>query len=107
MNLSVRFEKKENEHNVFLTGEIDAYTAPKLKESLAPLAQYHDQDIIIDLSDVEYIDSTGLGIFIGVFKAMHNHNGHLKLVGLSERIHRLFSITGLDEVMTIEKKERV
>ncbi|WP_062048821.1 STAS domain-containing protein [Bacillus sp. JCM 19034] len=107
MNLSVRYEKIENGHHVYLSGEIDAYTAPKLKEALVPLAETKDQDIVIDLSDVNYIDSTGLGIFIGIFKTMHQHDGVLKLVGLSERIHRLFSITGLDEVMTIEKKERV
>ncbi|MBP3953306.1 STAS domain-containing protein [Bacillus suaedae] len=104
MNLSIRYEKMEDGHFVYLSGEIDAYTAPQLRESLLPLAEQVDEDVTVDLSDVQYIDSTGLGIFIGVFKAMHAHKGRLMLVGMSERVERLFTITGLDEVITIEKK---
>lgn len=105
MNLSIRNEDKEGFSILFLEGEIDAYTAPKLREALIPLAERPGQHITVDLSEVGYIDSTGLGIFIGALKATHSHNGTLKLTGMSERVQRLFTITGLDEVIAIEKVE--
>lgn len=105
MNLSIRQEQKEDINVVYLSGEIDAYTAPKLRETLIPLAEQPGKNITVDLTDVQYIDSTGLGIFIGVLKATHAHEGTLALTGMSERIQRLFSITGLDEVISIERAE--
>ncbi len=89
---------------LFLSGEIDAYTAPKLREELMPLTEL-GKSIKVDLTDVHYIDSTGLGIFIGALKATHIHKGDLVLAGMSERIRRLFTITGLNEVITIEEEE--
>ncbi len=105
MNLTIRQDQRENTNIVYLAGEIDAYTAPKLRETLIPLAEQPGQNIIVDLSDVQYIDSTGLGIFIGALKATHAHEGTLTLTGMSERIQRLFSITGLDEVIAINETE--
>ena len=107
VNLEICHEQKDGVEFVYLIGEIDAFTAPKLREALMPLAEKQDQSIIVDLEKVQYIDSTGLGIFIGFFKTTHQHRSSLRLVGLSKRINRLFSITGLDEVIEIEvgKKE--
>ncbi|WP_088105707.1 STAS domain-containing protein [Halalkalibacter urbisdiaboli] len=106
MNLEIRHEPEDGIDIVYLTGEIDAYTAPQLREALIPLAEKKGQVIVTDLTEVNYIDSTGLGIFIGVLKATHQHESSLKLKGLSERIKRLFSITGLDEVIEIEAGKR-
>ena len=51
--------------------------------------------MIIDLSEVSYMDSTGLGVFVGVFKALRANEGNLILTGMSDRLKRLFDITGL------------
>lgn len=101
MNLDIRVEELESQKNVFLAGEIDTYTAPKLKETLVPLTEGSGVEVVVDLSEVQYIDSTGLGVFVGVLKATDSNNSTLTLVGMSERIKRLFVITGLDEVMNI------
>ena len=101
MNLDIHIEETENQKNVFLTGEIDTYTAPKLRESLIPLTEQSGVEVIVDLSEVQYIDSTGLGIFVGVLKASDSNGSSLTLTGMSERIKRLFVITGLDEVINI------
>jgi anti-sigma B factor antagonist len=106
MNLEISHESYENSLLVYLTGEVDAYTAPKLRDILIPLTEEKNKDIIIDLSNVEYIDSTGLGVFIGALKSSHNFDSHIKLRGLSKRVLRLFKITGLDEVLDIEESER-
>ncbi|KHF39065.1 STAS domain-containing protein [Halalkalibacter okhensis] len=104
MNLSIRSENKADIIVLYVAGEIDAYTAPKLREALIPLAE-KGTNVKVDLSDVQYIDSTGLGVFIGALKASDANNAKLTLVGMSARVQRLFTITGLDEVMAIEEEE--
>jgi len=104
MNLSVQ-EKKDNEKafTLFVEGEVDVYTAPQLRERLLPLCQ-GGSTVTLDLSKVEYIDSTGLGVLIGAYKAQRATKGKLVLVGMNGRLERLFRITGLKEVMDIEER---
>lgn len=106
MNLEVNTKREENKHIVQLSGEIDVYTAPRLKETLIPISKQKGIEIIIDLSGIDYIDSTGLGVFIGTLKEADNNGSKLKIIGAKERISRLFSITGLDEVMEIDVDEK-
>ncbi|WP_280771297.1 STAS domain-containing protein [Salipaludibacillus daqingensis] len=106
MNLDINVTETDKGHVAFISGEVDVYTASKLKETLNPLAEKPNSDLVVDLSDVNYIDSTGLGIFIGVLKSTEKTNSTLKLKGLNERVKRLFEITGLNEVIDIEVDER-
>lgn len=101
MNLVL--DKHQSNENTFVQvgGEIDAFTAPKLREELAPLAEGQNQTVIVSLKDVSYIDSTGLGVFVGLFKQLTKNNGKLKLVDLSDRLERLFDITGLNNIIDI------
>ncbi|GAF64714.1 anti sigma b factor antagonist RsbV [Bacillus sp. TS-2] len=106
MNLEIRLEQDKNEALVYLDGEIDAFTAPKLRDSLFPLVETKDTEVVVNLSGVNYIDSTGLGVFVGAFKATHSHESKLQLTAVNERVYRLFSITGLDEVIDIVPEEK-
>ncbi|WNF36932.1 STAS domain-containing protein [Bacillaceae bacterium IKA-2] len=106
MDLEINHIKKEGKQFIFLKGEIDVYTSVKLKEILIPLTDIAENEVIVDLAQVSYIDSTGLGIFIGALKSTHKNNSSLKLIGLVERVRRLFRITGLDEVIDIEESKR-
>ena len=101
--MNFKLDKYHNHENTYVqvAGEIDAYTAPKLREELLPLAEGLNPSLIISLKDVSYIDSTGLGVFIALFKQITQNDGTLKLVDLSERLERLFDITGLSNVITI------
>lgn len=106
MNLEInQVNKGANQVIVYLSGEVDAYTAPNLREKILPLTEQAGAEVIIDLSGVNYIDSTGLGIFIGALKSTHTHNSKIKLKGLSSRVERLFKITGLDEVLDLDIDE--
>lgn len=101
MNLDIDVIIKEKMTVVHLSGEIDVYTAPKLKESLLPLAKQENHTLEIHLDDVNYMDSTGLGVFIGVLKSTKENNSQMTLVNLQDRVQRLFKITGLNEIMNI------
>lgn len=99
MNLSVE-EKIENEHEItfVVSGEIDVYTAPKLREKLLPRCQ-NGTKITIDFTNVEYIDSTGLSVLIGAYKAQGQTGGKLILTGMNARLQRIFKITNLNAIM--------
>ena len=102
MNLEIKQELLEGVYVLHLTGEVDAFTAPLLRDALMPLTEENGKKVIVDLTNVEYVDSTGLGILIGAYKSAHNYKSHLQLQGLSSRIKRLFEITGLDEIIDIK-----
>jgi len=104
MNVTIEKHHNHAETFVLVGGEIDAFTAPKLKEELLPLAEGQNQSIIVSLKDVSYLDSTGLGVFIGLFKQVKKNNGELRLIDLSDRLKRLFEITGLNNIITISAK---
>ncbi|KRG09407.1 hypothetical protein ACA30_02830 [Virgibacillus soli] len=101
MNISIDMKETEVGINAKLAGEIDAYTAPKVRDELLPHAEQSGTKIVVDLSDVNYMDSTGLGVFVGLFKTLNEHNGELVLKGMSDRLKRLFDITGLADVMDV------
>ncbi|KMJ56838.1 anti-sigma B factor antagonist [Bacillus sp. LL01] len=102
MNMDIQIKEEQNQTLVVLEGEIDAYTAPKVKEKVAPLLEGFTGELIFDLSNVNYMDSTGLGMFVGFFKTVKANNGVFRLVGLSDRLKRLFDITGLAGIMDIK-----
>lgn len=82
-------------------GEIDVYTSPKLRERLVALVTGGVHQLVLDLDDVEFIDSTGLGVLVGILKRIRSRNGSLSLVCGREAILRVFKITGLEKVFDI------
>lgn len=103
MNLSVELINKDSVHHFYITGEIDAFTAPLLKEKLEAVQDTPGLHAELNLAGVTYIDSTGLGVFVGFYKTLKANDGYLKIIGVNERVNRLFEITGLDEIIHIEK----
>ncbi|GLY11797.1 anti-sigma factor antagonist [Bacillus badius] len=104
MNITIDVKEMEQQTKVKIAGEIDAYTAPKLRETVFPYTEKDQARIVIDLSEVSYMDSTGLGVFVGLFKSLNANGGTLQLIGLSERLRRLFDITGLADIMNINSE---
>ena len=82
-------------------GEIDVYTAPKLREKLISLVEAGSYQLIVDMEGVEFLDSTGLGVLVGGLKRVRAHDGWIDLVCRQSRILRIFRITGLNRVFDI------
>jgi anti-sigma B factor antagonist len=94
--------RQEGVHTVIsVTGEIDVYTAPSLREKLNELMASGHYDLVVDLEDVEFLDSTGLGVLVGGLKRVRSHDGTLRLVCAQEKILKVFRITGLTKVFPI------
>lgn len=106
MDLSIDVVEDKQKMVVQLNGEIDVYTASQLKDILIPLTEKENNYIEVDFTNVNYMDSTGLGIFINALKSSNKHESKMKLIHLSDRILRLFKITGLDEIIDIKPETR-
>ena len=88
---------------VQVTGEIDVYTAPLLREELASLIDAEHRDLLVDLTGVGFMDSTGLGVLVGALKKVRTLGGDLQLVISSEKVLKVFRITALTQVFTIHE----
>ena len=94
--------RNEGERSVIeVGGEIDVYTAPKLRETLISLVDNGRYHLVVDLEKVDFLDSTGLGVLVGGLKRVRTHDGSLSLVCTSERLLKVFRITGLTKVFDI------
>jgi anti-sigma B factor antagonist len=82
-------------------GEIDVYTAPRLRERLTVMLAAGEKHIVVDLGRVEFLDSTGLGVLVGTHRRLRASEGSLNLVCPHERLLKIFRITGLDTVFSI------
>jgi anti-sigma B factor antagonist len=88
-------------HVIAARGEIDLYTAPDLKQVLTTAIDGGERRIVIDLTDVSFLDSTALGVLIGAVKRLRTRGGALAIVNVDSSIAKTFEITGLDQIFTI------
>lgn len=86
---------------VAVRGEIDVYSAPQLKDSLAALLDTGSRAVVVDLTEVGFLDSTGLGALVATRTTATDAGGRLPIVCDRDRILKLFRITGLDGVFEI------
>lgn len=86
---------------VTLEGEIDIYSSPQFKEILLKGIEEGATHVVIDLSDVTFIDSTALGVLVSGAKRVRPRNGSLDIICVDENIIRILEITGLDRVFGV------
>jgi anti-sigma B factor antagonist len=101
VDLSLNTRTVDDRTVIEVGGEIDVYTAPKLREALMALVQGGTYNIVVDMEQVEFLDSTGLGVLVGGLKRVRSHDGSMTLVCTQERLLKIFRITGLTRVFEI------
>lgn len=101
MELSLSTRAQQDHMVLSVGGEIDVYTAPQLRQRLIELVEAGSKHIIVDMEQVEFLDSTGLGVLVGGLKRVRALDGSLRLVCSQERILKIFRITGLEKVFGI------
>jgi anti-sigma B factor antagonist len=89
-----------------LSGEVDSYNAPKLRDKMISLIDDINPNIVINLSNVDYIDSTGLGTLVAGLKRATEKGGAIQIICPNEQIFKVFHITGLVRVFTIHQSEQ-
>lgn len=87
---------------ILLMGEIDIYTAPDFKDRLYQAMGDCNTDIRLDLTELSYIDSMGLGILVGALKRIKQNERNVYILNPKTNVRKLFKITGLDKVFILE-----
>lgn len=96
----------ENHIIVRLNGEIDLHRSPELHQTLVDLCNEKPSRLIVHMSKVQYIDSSGIGSLVDVFRRLKRGGGTLYLVAPSERVKSVLEITRLNEFFTIVADEQ-
>ncbi len=92
----------ENLPNVLpLEGEIDLHISPQVSASLSSIIKRQPAKVVVDLSQVTYIDSSGLAVLIEAMQKVGGYGGHFALAGLQESVQPIFEIARLDQVFRI------
>jgi anti-sigma B factor antagonist len=84
-----------------VAGEVDVYTAPRLRERVVQLLADGVRHVVADLREVDFLDSTGLGALVGSLKRLRERDGSLTLVTGPERVLQVFRLTGLVRVFAL------
>jgi anti-sigma B factor antagonist len=84
-----------------LEGEIDLHVSPRISASLAALINQKPKNLVVDLSKVSYIDSSGLAVLIEGMQNVKAYGGKFALAGLQENVRPIFEIARLDQVFRI------
>jgi anti-sigma B factor antagonist len=93
---------EEGEWTVLVvSGEIDIATAPSLREKLHSLLAEGKRHLVIDLDEVTFLDSTALGVLVGVLKRARTEGGELRIVCNQPRVRKVFEITRLDSAFDL------
>lgn len=99
------FEIVENEDAevpvLAVKGEIDVSTAPELRDRLVQANQRGHKTVVVDLSEVTFLDSTALGVLVSGLKRFRSAGGDLRLVVTGRSVSKVLEITGLHEVFKI------
>jgi anti-sigma B factor antagonist len=108
LNINIIHSKNNDTDELKVVGEIDAYTAPELKEALLALTEIQGNTVVLNLSQTTYMDSTGIGVIIAAYKSSKINHATLVIKGLTPRVQRLFDITGLSDIVRIDSvKEEI
>ncbi|MCD6309758.1 MAG: STAS domain-containing protein [Candidatus Eremiobacteraeota bacterium] len=88
-----------------LDGDVDLYTVSLLKETVQNLMDKGHSDIVIDLENVIYMDSTGLGAIVGIYRRMKEKKGKIYLICPNPQVGRVFHSTGLSQIFFFYENE--
>jgi len=107
LNFDVQVAKEKNIPIIRVKGEIDIYTCPKLNEALSDSINAGNKGIILNLENISYIDSTGLGAIAQSARALNATNGQLYIVCNQPQIRKIFEVSGLDKknIRLFDKEE--
>lgn len=102
MDLQVEVSAAGSTTLVSVVGELDAIAAPQLDAALAPLLDGDGSaGLVLDLSGVTFLDSSGLGVCIKAVKGVRANGGEVALVVTTPRVRKVLEITGIDKAVAV------
>lgn len=101
MDLELETSQHDGVAVLTLRGEIDVYTAPRMRQAIVDLVDAGSLNIVADMEKVDFLDSTGLGVLVEGLKRVRTRGGNLSLVVTQDKIVKIFDITGLNKAFPI------
>ncbi len=90
---------------LYLSGFLDAHTVPKFEEGLSSLIKEQRYNIIVNMSQLDYISSAGLGVFMGFIEEVREKGGDIKLSNMSSKVYKVFDLLGFPALYEIFEDE--
>ena len=106
MALIRNYNEKEDVWDIGLSGEIDIYNADELKEEINRLISEKETSIVFNCDELNYIDSTGLGVLAAAANKIKDYDGKVRIINLKPHIGKIFYLTGLTRIMDIEVNDQ-
>lgn len=97
----VRTKNKLPVNRVVPEGEVDLYSSPKLRKKLIELTEAQTRAILVDLSNVKYMDSSGVATLVEALQKVGKYGGKLKIASLRAAVKDVFELSRLDKVFDI------
>jgi anti-sigma B factor antagonist len=101
MDLELETSTRGDASVLTLRGEIDVYTAPRLRQAIVDLVDGGASRIVVDMEKVDFLDSTGLGVLVDGMKRVKSRDGSLAIVATQDKILKIFDITGLNRAFSL------
>jgi anti-sigma B factor antagonist len=98
----LQIERGVDDSTLVLVGELDPHTAPLLEAALGERIAAGDQTINLEVTGLDFIDSSGLRVLVETHRTLGSEPGSLRLAGVSPTFLRLLEMTGLDQHLTID-----
>lgn len=87
---------------VALKGDLDLTTAEPLREALDKLVdRYRDKNLVLDLGEVDFVDSSGLGVILGRYRRLAAQSRTIGLVGVKASVRAVLELAGIDSIMSV------
>jgi anti-anti-sigma factor len=96
--MNVKIEEKDGNMVAILEGNLDTAAAAETEKAMSPLYDVEGKDIIIDCTDLAYISSAGLRIFLGILQNAQGKGGHVYIKGINDTVRGVFTITGFSNI---------
>lgn len=104
--MGVKLSVKGKVMTAFIEGDIDHHTAKEIREAIdSNIAKYSPGLLYLDFSGVPFMDSSGIGLIMGRFKAVSSLKGKLKVVNIPKNLERMIKLSGLASLGIFEKEE--
>ena len=101
MDLLINVDENGTRRTVKLQGSCDLATAPRLRQALHGLVPPEVGNVVLDVAELEFIDSTGLGVVLGAMRRLREGGGSLSIAGAQGIVRRVLEITDLDKVIPL------
>ena len=96
--MNVRVEEQDGNMVAILEGSLDTAAAAETEKAMSPLNDVEGKDIIIDCTELAYISSAGLRIFLGILQSAKAKGGHVYIKGINDTVRGIFTITGFSNI---------